>query len=205
MLPSWFAYIAAAISTIGGFLYIGATLKGQTKPNRVTWSMWALAPILSFFLQMQQHVGAPAATTLMYGVMPLIILIVSFFVPESVWKITVWDSLCGIIALIGIGIWYFTPHPLVALVAEVIADVVAGLPTLWKSWRHPESEIWVSYLVGGSSAVLTMLAIHHFTLSAWLFPAAIVAMNFLIVVGVVRGNRRPRVGSVSAAAGSLAK
>jgi len=53
MLPSWFAYVAAAMSTVGGFLYIGATLKGQTKPNRVTWSMWALAPILSFFLQMQ--------------------------------------------------------------------------------------------------------------------------------------------------------
>jgi predicted dehydrogenase len=117
-------------------------------------------------------------------------LIVSFFVPQSVWKITIWDSLCGVIALVGIGIWYFTSHPLVALVAEIIADVVAGLPTLWKSWRHPESEIWVSYLVGGSSAVLTILAIHHFTVSAWLFPAAIVAMNFLIVAGVVRGNRR---------------
>jgi len=37
--------IASLIAIAG---YIKDTLKGQTKPNRITWLMWAIAPMIAF-------------------------------------------------------------------------------------------------------------------------------------------------------------
>lgn len=38
--------LGAAAQIFGIFFYIKATLKGETKPNKVTWLMWTIAPLI---------------------------------------------------------------------------------------------------------------------------------------------------------------
>lgn len=40
----WLVMVSAAVSIGGASAYIRDTLKGTTKPNRVSWFLWALAP-----------------------------------------------------------------------------------------------------------------------------------------------------------------
>ena len=39
--------VLSVLSTAGASVYIRDTLVGKTKPNRVSWSMWALSPLSS--------------------------------------------------------------------------------------------------------------------------------------------------------------
>ncbi len=39
--------LSALISIWGALVYIRDTVRGNTKPNRISWGMWALAPLVS--------------------------------------------------------------------------------------------------------------------------------------------------------------
>ncbi len=38
--------LGAAIQMVGVVSYLKDTLKGVTKPNRVTWLLWSIAPLI---------------------------------------------------------------------------------------------------------------------------------------------------------------
>src|SRR5690348_16544499 len=38
-------YVGSAIGALGTAVYLRDTLRGTTKPNRVTWLLWAVAPL----------------------------------------------------------------------------------------------------------------------------------------------------------------
>ena len=48
MLPfnHWLIVLSAIISVVGCLPYIRDTYIGKTKPNRVSWLMWALFPLI---------------------------------------------------------------------------------------------------------------------------------------------------------------
>ena len=185
MIPSWTLALGAALSVAGTWNYVVATLKGHTKPNRVTWIMWAVAPLLAFAIEVQQHVGVSSFTTLLFGIMPIFVLIASTKNPNGQWKISVFDAVCGVVSIIGLVVWLSTNHPTWGLVAQVVADAVAGLPTLHKAMRHPQTESPFAFLTGVVNSALALLVLHHWTTSGALFPLSILIMNSLIVFFIV--------------------
>lgn len=48
MLNENFVILGAVIFAIGSLSYLIDTLKGKVKPNRVTFFLWALAPLIAF-------------------------------------------------------------------------------------------------------------------------------------------------------------
>jgi TRAP-type C4-dicarboxylate transport system permease small subunit len=46
--PHSLVIISALLILWGGYAYFRDTLVGRTKPNRVSWFLWALAPLVSF-------------------------------------------------------------------------------------------------------------------------------------------------------------
>ena len=73
-----FVYLAAALSLVGAYGYIRDTLRGDTSPNRVTWSLWGVEGVLAFCVEIQQHVGLAALMTLMLGLVPCAVVVASF-------------------------------------------------------------------------------------------------------------------------------
>src|SRR6478672_2945929 len=71
MLPEQFIYLGIFINIIGLSSYFIDTIKGRIKPNRVSFVIWALAPLVIFFAQLQQGVGASSLMTLSTGLLPL--------------------------------------------------------------------------------------------------------------------------------------
>jgi hypothetical protein len=82
-----FVFLAMALSVFGGYGYIRDTLKGETSPNRVTWSLWGIEGVLTFGVEVQQHVGLAAWMTLMLGLVPIAVVVASFHNSHAVWKI----------------------------------------------------------------------------------------------------------------------
>jgi hypothetical protein len=180
MLSPAFAVIAAIINLYSDVLYAADTLRGRNKPNRVTWSLWALAPLIGFASQIREGVGIQAVMTLSVGLAPLLVLAATFHNKQSRWAISSFDILCGIISLIALGTLIVTGNGVASLALSMVADFFAALPTIRKAHTHPESESIFPYVLAAVAACMTLLTIKHWGFAVASFSSYILVINLLI-------------------------
>jgi hypothetical protein len=167
------------------------TVRGRNQPNRVTWLLWGLAPLLAFAVEINDGVGLRSMLTFMVGFGPLVVFAASFVNPKSVWKLGSLDYSCGALSIGGTIGWVVTRQGLVALGAAVAADALAGVPTLIKSWRRPESEGGSIYIGSFANAVITLLTVKHVSAPVVTFPLYIGILS-LVQITLVSGRAGPR-------------
>lgn len=167
MLHPNFVIVGAIIGFIGALSYIISTLKGQTKPNRISWFIWALAPMIAFAAELDKGVGLQSLMTFMVGFNPLLIFLASFVNKKS-------D--------IGIVIWLIIGEGNVAIFFAILADGLAAIPTLVKSYYFPETENYFGFLTAVISAGLTLLTIDNWNFAHYGFPLYIFLITIVLVV-----------------------
>jgi hypothetical protein len=182
MLHQNFIYFGFLLNMVGTVSYIVHTLQGKTKPNRVTWFMWALAPAVALSAQLSEGVGLQALLTFAVGFGPFLIFLASFVNRKSYWKLTPFDIGCGILSFAGLVFWIATRHAEIAIIFAILADAFAALPTIVKSWRDPETESYLAFLLSGVNALITVLTIKHLTISEASFAIYILLANALLFV-----------------------
>ena len=170
MIDERFVYVGVVLSLIGGLKYIIDTLKGKAKPNRVTWLLWSVAPLLAFSAEIQKGVGIQSLMTLVVGINPLLVFFASFVNKNAYWKLYKIDYFYGALALIGIIAWKITGDGNIAIIFSILADGFASLPTIIKSFKNPETESSTIYLFSGINALITLLTIESWTFAHWGFP-----------------------------------
>ena len=180
MIDPHFVYLAAALSLVGAYGYIGETLRGETAPNRVTWSLWGVEGVLAFCVEIEQHVGLAALMTLMLGLVPCMVVVASFRNPQGAWKLGPFDVICGAVSVGGLVFWAFVNEPTVALVSFVVADQMAALPTIRKSWLAPSTESPRLFFLGSANCAITLLTLTKLTTVGALFLGCILVTDFII-------------------------
>ena len=187
-------YLGTAIGALGTAVYLRDTLRGTTQPNRVTWLLWAVAPLLAAAVELNEGVGLRALPTFMVGFMPLLVFVGSFHNAASVWKIRRIDYACGVMSVVGTVTWLVTRNGVLAISAAIAADFLAGVPTLMKSWTHPETETVYSYAGAVISMGILLLTIQHWTFDVAAFPIFIVCVGSVevVLVGLEPGPRLRR-------------
>jgi hypothetical protein len=179
-----FVYLGAVIGAVGTTFYVRDTLRGTTQPNRVTWLLWAIAPLLAAAVEFNEGVGLRTLTTFIVGFMPLLVLAASFYNPAAVWKVGRLDYVCGALSVAGTIGWLVTRSGVVAIAAAIAADLLAGFPTMIKSWTNPETETVWSYAGALANAAILLLTVNHWTTNVVAFPLLIVCVASLQVVFV---------------------
>lgn len=183
MINSNFAILGAILNFIGSFGYAKDTFNGKTRPNRVTWFLWALAPLIAFIAQMNKGVDIRVALmTFMVGFGPLMVFIASFLNKKSVWKISKLDIACGTLSVAGLSLWLITQDGNLAIVFTILADLFAGIPTIIKSYKEPKTESYLVFLFGAISAAITLLTIKNWSLANYGFPTYIFAICLLLFI-----------------------
>ena len=190
MINENFIYLALVFNVIGNISYLIAVLKGQAKPNKVTWFLWALAPLIAFAAQVSQGVGLTSLMTFAIGFGPALVFLASFLNKKSEWKISKFDLSCGSISILAIVFWFITKDAMVALILSLIADAVACIPTLIKSWYFPETEEYKAYLFAGVSALITTLTISEWNFETYAFPiwTLLICLVFVILIKLKFGR-----------------
>jgi hypothetical protein len=202
MLSQQFVWLASALVVLGNLLYLRDTLRGTTKPNRVTALLWGVAPLITYAAQTKGHAGQQAWYTLVIGILPLVILLASFANKQAYWRITRFDLACGALSFLAL-IALFTVHnPMVALGLSILADFTAGTPTIIKSYRYPNTETTAAYALEVISSVIVILTIHDWRPVNYLFAVYILLMNILFTGLLVFSPRRqgcsePQQGSLN--------
>lgn len=195
MLDERFAYLTIVINLSGSLSYFVATIKGFAQPNRVTFSMWTLIPLLAFAAELSEGVGHQAVMTLAAGIGPGSILAASFIARRSQWVITTFDAGCGMVSLAALAMWITTGRGVTAIVLAIAADMLATIPTVTKAYRFPETENVWSYWCSTAAGMLTLATIDSWDVPHVGFPAYVVASCGLIAVLIateagVRHQRR---------------
>lgn len=156
--------------------------RGGVKPNRVTWFLWSIIPFIAFSAQINQGVGLQSLTTFMTGFIPLLIFLASFLNKKSYWKIGRLDIVCGVLSMTGILLWLITKTGNTAIIFAIIADGLAAIPTIAKSYHAPQTEDYKIFLFGAISALLTLLTIKVWDFSYFAWPIYILAFNLLLTL-----------------------
>lgn len=182
MLHPNFVILGAVIVFLGGLSYLISTLQGRIKPNRVTWFLWALAPLVAFAAEIKEGVGIQSLITFMFGLSGVLIFLASFANKKSVWKLERFDFICGALSLAGLFLWYMTKNGNIAILFGILADGLAAVPTLVKSYIYPGTENYHTYLASAIGAAITLLTISNWNFANFGFPLYILIICAIFVL-----------------------
>ncbi len=183
LLP-YLVLIGAGVQFLGGLSYVKATARGETKPNRMSWLMWAIAPFIGTAAALSDGVTWAALPVFMVGFMPLFVLIASFKNKDAYWKLETFDYFCGACSVLALILWRVTHQPDIAIIFAILSDTFAAVPTLIKSWHHPDTESGEIYAAGLFGALTSFAAIHTWTFSSYAFPIYLVFINSSLTFAV---------------------
>lgn len=183
MIDQNWVYLAVAINLAGALVYAYSVVKGNTQPNRVTWFILSLAPILAFSAMIFQGVSFKESIfTLSTGISPLIIFISIFFAKQPKWKLTRFDLTCGALSLVGFILWMILKEGNVAIIFSILADGLAFLPTIVKAYRYPETENPYAFLTGVFAACIALAILTTYDFKHVAFPLYILLADMLAVL-----------------------
>ncbi|NKY37471.1 hypothetical protein HGA13_31050 [Nocardia speluncae] len=185
MIDPRFVFLGAALSMVGTLSYALLTVRGEVKPNRVSWFLWAAASLTGFGAQLDDGVGLPAVLTFSMGAGPAVVFLASFANRSSYWRLSFADLLCGAASVVALAIWLGWDDPQTAVIFAVFGDLAAAIPTFRKAWSAPGSENPLVFGLVAVNGIITLLTITVWKPAVWAFPVYATTLGaglFLIIV-----------------------
>ena len=185
--PHSLVIISTLLMVWGGYAYFRDTLAGRTKPNRVSWFLWAFAPLVSLSAAFSVNADIWASVrVLVGGVVPGVIFLGSFFNRKSYWQLTWFDWICGGLSLTALLFWQLASSPLIAVLLATAANTFASIPTFIKAWNFPETETRLIFINSFLSAVLIIPAIPVWNIANSAFQIGLMLTTGAFLVAVYR-------------------
>ncbi|MGB3756550.1 MAG: hypothetical protein WBA07_09280 [Rivularia sp. (in: cyanobacteria)] len=178
--------IAGFLSLIGFIPYIISIWKGKTQPNKATWCIWAIVGIIictSYYLSGAINtIWVPLALAIGHVVIAILTLIYG----KGGWNS--FDKTCILGTGISLVLWWHYDSPLIALSINIAIDFLGALPTIRKSYRKPETEDLLTWIIFLLAHTLNLFAIKQWSFSVLAYPAYL----FFTVATVVLLLLRPK-------------
>lgn len=176
MINENFVYLAFVLSMVGAVIYIKGIIKGEVRPNVVTWSLWATAPLLAFAAQLDEDAGLRAVHTFSTAIGPLLIVLTALIKRNAFAKIKKTDYIFGLLAIVGLVLWQITGEGSIAIIFAIAADGLAAMPTILKLYKEPNTENGWIFGFGIIASALTLL-----TINSWRFEEYAFSLYILII------------------------
>jgi len=187
--------VGSALQFYGIAVYAKDTIKGDTKPNRVTWLLWGATPLIAAVAAFTDGVRWAALPAFASGIGSLIVFLASFINKKAYWRLNKFDYFCGAFSILALLFWYLTKDPLVAIMLAIVSDFFATIPTLIKAWLYPETENITPYVTGLLNLATPFFAIKNWVLAEYIFPLYCVLMGAVLLFAVVRKKMAGRLAA----------
>jgi hypothetical protein len=186
----YLVFVGASAQLFGIVVYIKDIFRGKTNPNLATWTLWFIAPMIATAAALSKGVRWSVLPVFLAGFGPLLVVIGYLISRKPYWKLNKLDYICIAFSLCALFLWYVTREANYAVAFSILADAFAGLPTIIKSWRFPETESTLTYELGIFSLVLSLFAIKHWVFAAYSLPIYFILMNSSLTVAAMLGRKR---------------
>lgn len=186
MIPA-IVLLGAFVNLLSTFTYIRSTLAGKTKPNRVTFFMWSVAPMIGTAAGYAEGVSVwTLVPVFLSGFAPFLNLCASFVNPNSYWKLTPFDYICGALSALALLLWWLSGDPIIAIIFAILSDAAAAVPTVLKAWKYPETEHFGAYLGSTFSAMTAFISTPVYSFASLAFPIYLIGCNIAVLSGIYR-------------------
>jgi hypothetical protein len=99
-------------------------------------------------------------------------------------------------AMAGIVLWFITDEPNLAILLVLIADLLASIPTIIKSFKRPETESWIAYALSTIGFGIGVFSIQTFNFENAAFAIYLFVIQTLLTVLTIRVLFRPNVNKI---------
>ena len=182
------AVLAAILTFVSYIPYYRDILKGKTHPHLYTWLLWGILSSLLVALQIKG--GAGPAILVSGAAVVLCIGVVGLSRIRGTKNITRLD---GYIALMGLGaifLWLVVDQPLLSALLLIIADLLAFIPTVRKSWSEPQSETLSLYVTNTLRFSMALFAVKEYTFLAASWIVTWILANGLFALMLITRRRK---------------
>jgi len=191
--PDLFLVFIAAVLQFGGiFWYIRRTLKDLTKPNKVSWLMWGLPPIIAAIAAFADGARWEVLPVFFSGFVSILVCIAALTNRRSYWKLGSFDYLCGVFSLLALILWAIVKDPNIAIICAICSDIFASIPTFQKFWQHPGSDAITPFVTGLFATTMSFFMIDTWHFSSYAFPTYLVVMNTGLIFAFQRHKFFPK-------------
>src|SRR3989344_6302690 len=174
--------ISAGLIAIGATVpYILSIVRGETRPNVVSWSLWTVIVLITALAQVSA--GASWSILLLIGTLiaNFSVLVLCVF-GYGYRKFELADKICLALALVALLFWWVTSNPVVAIILAVTADGIAYLTTYLKVYRNPSSESYFYWAILVVADVLALLSVTTINIANALFPISYAIFNCAVLI-----------------------
>lgn len=155
--------------------YFVSIFQGKTRPHAFSWLIWATISSIGFAAQYAEGAGAGSWARGFGAATCFLLIFVSLWKGERNIYRADWVTLA--VALTAIPLWLLTKTPVWSVILVCLIDTIGYIPTIRKSWLKPREESAKSYAFSCAGALFSLLAVEHYVLSTWLYPAVLVLTN----------------------------
>lgn len=181
-----FAVSAAILAVVGNVPYVIDVLKGKVRPHAYTWFIWSLVSFIVFFGQVQAGAGIGALPTFAAEIFTLIIFFLSLKFGFT--GITRTDTYFLIAALLAFVPWLLSRDPTISVIMAVSIDAIAFIPTLRKTWKHPETEQPILYGSNVLRHLLALASLQTYNIATTLHSFSMILINSVMTVLILKGR-----------------
>ena len=176
--------IASSLALVGNIPYLINVVKGKTKPHPYTWLVWSIVSCVVFFGQVAKGAGIGAIPTAVSEIFTIIIFLFSlkygFKNPPKI------DKYFLIFALLGLIPWILTKDPTLSVIIVVAIDLIAFVPTLRKTYFHPETETPLLFGTNALRHSIALGALSSYNIATMLHSVVMIIVNSMMVLFIKR-------------------
>lgn len=173
------AIVAAVLAFIGNISYLKDVARGVVRPHPYTWFIWSIVSMTTFFGGLAKGAGIGALPTGVAEGFTIIIFLFSLkhLVKGEAGTIRTIDHYFLAVALLSLIPWAITKDPTISVVMVVFIDLVAFMPTLRKTWLHPETERPLLYEMNVARHILTLFSLETYNIATTFHSIAMICVN----------------------------
>jgi len=183
--------VLSSVVTIAAVIpYIVDILKRNTKPRIASWFIWAVLAGISAAASLSNKQYAAFVLALSASVECLAVVLLGLKYGEREFKR--FDVRCLLGALIGLLLWYIFNSPEIAILADIVIDLIGSAPTLKHAWEKPAEETWITFALSGLGAVFAASAATTVRVTSLANPIYIILINLVFTVVLLSRHKIKR-------------
>lgn len=139
LMQTFLLALSTAILLIAPIAYAVSIFRGKSRPHRLTRLALMAALVLSFLsaLAADANLGTLVVTGIAAGHS---ILIFGLSMWRGMGGQSFFDWACFALAIVGLVAWQISGNALTGMWFAIFADIMAYIPALVKTWKHPHTE-----------------------------------------------------------------
>jgi hypothetical protein len=178
--------IAAGFLFVVGFVpYVLAILRGETKPAKASWIIWATLDSITLTGMFFKDAVNSQILGAVFGAWVVVVLALKY--GTRGW--TKLDKFCLGGAVLGIVLWQVSGDPVFGIATSLGVVFVGSIPTFVSAWKNPSNEDKMAWTIFWVSCVCAVIAIPEWTLADAAQPITFFVIETIMMYILYRHRR----------------